>query len=266
MTANQYYKQTSDMAYPVKDAWVVTENHNKVIGNIVITNGSTKDAEKILTENDFFAFNEDIFENIDLNNIDNIKFELRFHYDIDNFDIYEIDVCDIINCSCVPNGKVVLSCSNYRLTHSQRPEPVKKPDEEKNPAPVAKPTNRHSIFDIFDGMFKFPDFPRFPVFHGFSDFPKLSDSFKTFEETNKAMNEAFELAKKAKGTKFYNFSCKVDPDGTVHIKRDSNDGTIEKTFKIDEVDGPKKIEAEDEKPIKPTKPSNNKSDLKDLLK
>lgn len=251
MTSKQYYKQTSDMAYPLKDIMKDANNPNKVIANIAITDGGREDALKILDENDFFSLPEKYtLENVDT---DSIELEIRFHYSLDNFDCFEISVCDIIDCRGVDGGRVVLSCDGYNLTRYFRPT------EKDAPKPQNEVKDRKSIFDLFDDLVgcssRFDDFFNFPAF------PKFHDISKMIEETRKNIENGIDKSKSDGNSKFYTFTCKVDPDGKVHIKRSSNDGTVEKEFMLGDKNSSsnsKKIEINDEK-------SDNKTELKNLV-
>lgn len=251
MTSKQYYKQTSDMAYPLKEIMKDNNNPNKVIANIAITDGGREDALKILDENDFFS----LPENYTLKNVDtdSIELEIRFHYGLDNFDCFEVDVCGIIDCSGVDGGKIVLSCEGYKLTNYFRPS---QKDNQKISNSVQK---GESIFDLFDDLVgcssRFDDFFNFPAF------PKFHDISKMIEETRKNIENGIDKSKSDGNSKFYTFTCKVDPDGKVHIKRSSNDGTVEKEFMLGDKNSPsnsKKIDIKDEK-------SDNKTELKNLV-
>ena len=242
MTAKQYYKQTSDMAYHLGNVMTEVES-DKVIANIALIKGDYADAVKILDENDFFS----IPPEIDLSEIDmeNIQLEIRFHYGIDNLDIFELNVCDVIDCTVVDGGSVVLSCNGYERTKSYRPRIEK--DEEKETVQNA-PAPKKTIFDLFDDFAGW----RIPDWSHTHFFPSIPDWTKTFEDAEKKMKETIESAKNCKDgdSKFYNFSCKIDPDGKVHIKRSSNDGTVEKEFMLGDkssASDPKKIAAEDAK-------------------
>lgn len=253
MTSKQYYKQTSDMAYPLKDFIKDDENPNKVIANIALTHGERRNAAlKILNDNDFFSLPSDFdFHGIDTSEI---ELEIRFHYGIDDFDCFEVDVCDIIDCTVVDGGKIVLSCDGYELTKEFRPRPVDSASDNCNKKSV--PDGRKSIFDLFDDivgcssclndLFNFPAFPKFP------------DITKMIEETRKNIENGIEKSKDDGNTRFYDFSCKIDPDGKVHIKRSSNDGTVEKEFKLGDSSSntqSKKIAIKDDK-----------TELKNLIK
>lgn len=253
MTSKQYYKQTSDMAYPLKDFTKDDENPNKVIANIALTRGETRDdAIMILDSNDFFS----LPSSFNLHGIDTSKIELeiRFHYGIDSFDCFKVDVCDIIDCTVADGGRIVLSCEGYELTRAFRPRPAASSTDE---CKKTTPAGRKSIFDLFDDivgcssclddLFNFPAFPKFP------------DIAEMIAETKKNIENGIEKSKDDGNTKFYNFSCKIDPDGKVHIKRSSNDGTVEKEFKLGDSSSnaqPKKIEIKDDP----------KTELKDLVK
>jgi hypothetical protein len=255
MTSKQYYKQTSDMAYPLKDFAKDDKNPNKVIANIALTHGETRnDALKILDDNDFFSLPSDFdFDGIDTNEI---ELEIRFHYGIDDFDCFKVDVCDIIDCTVVDGGRIVLSCEGYELTKVFRPRTVASTSDHCNKKSATD--GRKSIFDLFDDivgcssclndLFNFPSFPKFP------------DITKMIEETRKNFEKGID---KSNNAKFYNFSCKIDPDGKVHIKRSSNDGTVEKEFKLGDSSSssnaqPKKIEIKGD--------DNLKTELKNLIK
>lgn len=255
MTSKQYYKQTSDMAYPLKDFTKDDENPNKVIANIALTHGETRnDALKILDDNDFFSLPADFdFHGIDTSEI---ELEIRFHYGIDNFDCFKVDVCDIIDCTVADGGKIVLSCEGYELTKAFRPRTVDSTSDNRNKK--STPDGRKSIFDLFDDIVgcssRFDDLFNFPAF------PKFPDISKMIEDTKKNIESNIESSKGDGNTKFYNFSCKIDPDGKVHIKRSSNDGTVEKEFKLGDSSSsntqPRKIEIKDDP----------KTELKNLIK
>lgn len=230
MTAKQYYKMTTDMAYPIKNAMI--GNNGQIVANIVLQGKKTEDAVKILEENDFFSLPETLDFNFEEG--DEIEFEIRFHYGVDDLDIFDVDVDSFIDCSCVDGGKVVLSCDGYIRTKSVRPKPVEEEDDcnAQEPAPektkTEQPSNApRSIFDAFDEFIGAST--KFEDLFGFNfRFPKFEDFSKRFEDTRKAIDEM----KKNGKSKFYDFSCKIDPDGHVHVKRVSNDGTVEKDFHI----------------------------------
>ena len=258
MTSKQYYKQTSDMAYPLKDFVKEDKNPNKVIANIALTHGeTTNDALKILDDNDFFSLPADFdFHGIDTSEI---ELEIRFHYGVDSFDCFKVDVCDIIDCTVADGGRIVLSCEGYELTKAFRPRPVTSTTDDCNNS-KNQSTGRKSIFDLFDDivgcssclndLFNFPAFPKFP------------DITKMIEETRKNIENGIEKSKDDGNTKFYNFSCKIDPDGKVYIKRSSNDGTVEKEFKLGDSSSSnsqsRKIEIKDD--------NDPKTELKNLIK
>ena len=262
MTSKQYYKQTSDMAYRLNDAFISGDHADRVVGNIAIIgdgDAGREEAYKILNENDFFSFDAD---EVDFGEIDfdNVELELRFHYGIDDFDIFLVNVCDVIDCTDVEGGRVVFSCDGYTLQQSYRPqkpengnkekEAVEKTEDgDKKEAVVHVPSK--SIFDVFDDIIgcssKFSDLFKFP------SFPKFGEISKAIENSRRRIEESVSKCRCAnpfdKGgeTKFYNFSCSIDPDGNVHIKRSSNDGTVEKEFKIgDGKAGAKEVEAKDD--------------------
>jgi hypothetical protein len=217
----------------------------------MIRGGNNADAQKILNENDFFSLPENCDYPFD-NDDDDINFEIRFHYDLDNFDVYNVRVAGVIDCTCVKGCRVVLSCEGYELIKSIRPQPPKKV-EEAGKKKDAAPQNRRSIFDVFDDFIgcssKFQDLFDFSLPKFLSDFDSLAN------DTRKQIEE---IRKNGDG-KFYDFSCRIDPDGNVHVKRISNDGTVEKTFKIGDDDG-------GEEPVKiPIKNSDPKTELKNLL-
>lgn len=231
MTSRQYYEQTSKMAYPLDDIMYDEAENNKIIANIALTHGEPrKTAGWILTNNDFFSISEDAFSHFDTDS--ELELEIRFHYGIDDVDCYRIDVCDIINCTCVEGGRVVLSCEGYELANRIRPAcPSANVDVKKQDDKVAKNDAPRSIFDLFDDLVGcsscLNDLFNFPAF------PKMPDITKMVEGTKK------DIEKGDGNAKFYNFSCKIDPDGNVHIKRSSNDGTVEKNFKLGDTKGVK---------------------------
>lgn len=265
MTSKQYYKQTSDMAYPLNDFGKDNKNPNKVIANIALIHGGTRnDALKILDDNDFFSLPSDFdFRGIDTNEI---ELEIRFHYGIDDIDCFKVNVCDIIDCTVVDGGKIVLSCEGYKLVKSICPPPcpVNNSSKDEKKETTAVSTNRKSIFDLFDDIVgcssRFDDLFNFPAF------PKFPDITKMIEETRKNIESNVESSKGDGNTKFYNFSCKIDPDGKVHIKRSSNDGTVEKEFKLGDSSSssyysntePRKMVIDDD--------NDPKTELKNLIK
>lgn len=248
MTSKQYYEQTSKMAYRLDDIMFDEAEDNKIVANIALTHGEPRNmAENILTNNDFFSISEDAFEHFDTDS--ELELEIRFHYGIDDVDCYKIDVCDIIDCTGVEGGRVVLSCEGYELVKKIRPmHPIASAAVKKQDDKTVKNNAPRSIFDLFDDFagWKIPSWTQTPYF------PSIPDWTKTFEDAEKRMKETIESVKNCKDgdSKFYNFSCKIDPDGKVHIKRSSNDGTVEKEFMLGDKSSesdPKKIEADDPK-------------------
>lgn len=258
MTAKEFYKKTSDMAYPLKFSQTI-DDKDVVVGKIGFTGKTRDDAEKFLKENNFFA----VDCNTDDIDLDEVSLVLEFHYDVDRFDAFMLTVCDTIDCR-EAGGKLVLSCTDeYELINEVFPEEKKSEDvPQKCECKECKPM---SIFDAFDELIKFPSFPEFPKFPEFPSFPKFPDFDEMMENTKKTIEDNMNNTSKDKGgnTKFYDFSCKIGPDGKVSIKRTTNDGTIEKTFTLGDGNSPKKkIEVKDDD-------ANNASDsvkrLKDVL-
>lgn len=252
MTAKQYYKMTTDMAYPIKNAMI--GNNGQIVANIVLQGKKTEDAVKILDENDFFSLPESL--GFDFEEGDKIKFEIRFHYGVDDLDIFDVDVDSFIDCSCVDGGKVVLSCDGYLHVKSVRPKDDEYAESVEGVPTETRKTEPRSIFDMFDDFIgtsaKFEDLFNFK-------FPKFEDFTKRFEDTRKAIEEM----KKNGKSKFYDFSCKIDPDGHVHVKRVSNDGTVEKDFQIgNDREPPRKIDIKDGN----ASGRDAKTELKNLIK
>lgn len=258
MTSKQYYKQTSDMAYRLDDIMFDEAEDNKIVANIALTHGEPRvTAEKILNDNDFFSISQDAFSHFD-NDDNELELEIRFHYGIDDVDCYKVDVCDIIDCTCVEGGRVVLSCEGYELVKRIRPmRPSANADVKKQDDKTVKNNAPRSIFDLFDDFagWKIPSWMQTP------SFPSIPDWTKTFEDAEKKMKETIDSVKNCKDgdSKFYNFSCKIDPDGKVHIKRSSNDGTVEKEFMLGD-----KSSASDPKKITTT--DDSKTELRNLIK
>lgn len=254
MTSTQYYKQTSDMAYPLNNFLYKADAPNTIVAYVTLTHGETSaDALKILKENDFFSLPADFTDKYNIY-LDTAKFQIHFHYGLDNFDCYDVDIVDIIDCTCVDGGRIVLSCNGYKLIQSVRPkkfETAKSVDDSK----CAAQAEHKSIFDIFDDiigcssslkdLFSVPAFPKFP------------EISKMIEDTRKNIEAGIEKSKADGNAKFYNFSCQINPDGKVYIKRSSNDGTIEKEFRIGDnaSDAPKNVEIQDDR----------KTELKNLI-
>lgn len=255
MTSKQYYKQTSDMAYRLDDIMFDEAEDNKIVANIALTHGEPRvTAEKILNDNDFFSISQDAFSHFD-NDDNELELEIRFHYGIDDVDCYKVDVCDIIDCTCVEGGRVVLSCEGYELVKRIRPmRPSANADAKKQDDKPVKNNATRSIFDLFDDLVGcsscFNDLFDFPAF------PKMPDITKMVEVTRKDIENGVE---KGGNSKFYNFTCKIDPDGKVHIKRSSNDGTVEKEFMLGD-----KSSASDPKKITTT--DDAKTELRNLVK
>jgi len=257
MTAKEFYKKTSDMAYPVKFSQTI-DDEDVVVGKIGFTGKTRDDAEKFLKENNFFAIDCNT-DNIDL---DEVSLVLEFHYDVDRFDAFMLTVCDTIDCR-EAGGKLVLSCTDeHELIKEVFPEEKKSEDvPQKCECKESKPM---SIFDAFDELIKFPSFNEFPKFPEFPSFPKFPDFDKMMENTKKTIEDIRNNASKDKdgNTKFYDFSCKIGPDGKVSIKRTTNDGTIEKTFTLGDGNSSKKIEVKDDDA---NKASDSVKRLKDVL-
>lgn len=257
MTAKEFYKKTSDMAYPVKFSQTI-DDEDIVVGKIGFTGKTRDDAEKFLKENNFFAIDCNT-DNIDL---DEVSLVLEFHYDVDRFDAFMLTVCDTIDCR-EAGGKLVLSCTDeHELIKEVFPEEKKSEDvPQKCECKECKPM---SIFDAFDELIKFPSFNEFPKFPEFPSFPKFPDFDKMMENTKKTIEDIRNNASKDKdgNTKFYDFSCKIGPDGKVSIKRTTNDGTIEKTFTLGDNNSSKKIEVKDDGA---SKASDSVKRLKDVL-
>lgn len=259
MTAKQYYKMTTDMAYPIKNAMI--GNNGQIVANIVLQGKKTEDAVKILEENDFFSLPESL--DFEFEEGDEIKFEIRFHYGIDDLDIFNVDVDSFIDCSCVEGGKVVLSCDGYLHAKSVRPkveekeEKVESEEGEKEDKTEQRAEKPRSIFDAFDEFIGVST--KFEDLFGFNfRFPKFEDFSKRFEDTRKAIDEM----KKNGKSRFYDFSCKIDPDGHVHVKRVSNDGTVEKDFRIGDDGNKENVRKIDIK----VDEDDAKTELKNLIK
>ena len=195
---------------------------------------------------------------------DSETLEIRFHYGIDNVDCYHLNINGIVDCRTanagepVADGKLVLACEGWKLVKSIRPKEdgdAEDTDGDSSKEPLGK---SRSIFDLFDDivgcssclsdLFRFPSFPKFP------------DISNMIEETRKNIEKGIEKSKGGDGNvKFYDFSCRIDPDGKVHLKRSSNDGTVEKEFKLgDGSEKAKKIEVKDS--------DDPKTELKSLVK
>lgn len=260
MTAKEFYKKTSDMAYPVKFSQTI-DSEDVVVGKIGFTGKTRDDAVKFLKENNFFAIDCNT-DNIDL---DEVSLVLEFHYDVDRFDAFMLTVCDTIDCR-EAGGKLVLSCTDeYELIKEVFPEEKKSEDvPQKCECKECKECKPMSIFDAFDELIKFPSFNEFPKFTEFPSFPKFTDFDKMMENTKKTIEDIRNNASKDKdgNTKFYDFSCKIGPDGKVSIKRTTNDGTIEKTFTLGDNNSSKKIEVKDDGA---SKASDSVKRLKDVL-
>lgn len=258
MTAKEFYKKTSDMSYHITVAQPI-EGEDVIVGKIGFTEKNREDAIRLLKENNFFAVDCNT-DGIDLNNVSLI---IEFHYGIDRWDAFMMEVCDTIDCRS-SGGKLVLSCTDkFELIKEVFPKPEEKEEkeevEEKKNC-VYDVTKHASIFDAFDELIKFPAFPEFPRFPDFPKFPDFNtmveNTKKTFENIRKAASDSNDG-----NTKFYDFSCKIDPDGNVSMKRTTNDGTIEKKFKIgDEKANVRKIDVKDD-----VKPSDSVNRLKDIL-
>lgn len=255
MTSKEFYKKTSEMAYHLKISQPIA--NNTILGKIGMVDKCRNDAEKFLSENDFFAVSCDT-SGIDLTEVSLI---IEFHYGVDSWDAYAISVCDMIDCRDA-GGDIVLSCDGYHLINEVRPE-----KKEKDAASVNKRADEgksgafDNIFDTFDEFFKsfkmpsfyFPSFPQFP---NIADFDAIS---KNTAETIRKMSETNDGK-----TRFYDFHCKVDPDGNVTVRRSTNDGTVSREFNIHELE--KKENSSKKIPVAEGSPSGNAvSDLKKVL-
>ena len=225
MTAKEFYKKTSDLSYPLTMTRV-NKDGNMVIGSIALTGKTKEDAEKFLAENNFFALNNiPELDNIDL---ETVVFNLEIHFGVDNYVVYEMEVCDVIDCR-ESGGRIVFSCTdNHTIIGCVSPEPEKKDERDDKNIPSISGSffdNLDKIVcDTFDSIFN-----RFPLHN--TDFNKM------VEDSRKTISEIRDAAKNDKNTKFFDFSCHVSPDGKVSLKKTSNGMTIEKTFMLDEMPG-----------------------------
>ena len=239
MTSKEYYKQTSDMAFTVNE---IHFHDNTVEGNVALLGGSPEDAKKILEENDFFGITE-WDKSIDT---DYVKFRLTFVYSSSQYEVYNLNVCDVIDCR-IGGGNVVFSCDGYELVDSEGFDVEETADRVGN------------IDTVEDDDFGFP-------FFGFG----FGKQFRKMEEE---MEKMFEDAVKGNFPKNGTFTSTVyskDADGNVNYRKVTNDKVIERSFNVNDKDAPKSIEEiEKSTPVKEViedKTSTPKSDLKDLLK
>jgi hypothetical protein len=244
------------MAYAIDKSlsYVSNDNPNKVVANISFQGKGMRDALRFLNENDFFAIDPDIVKNV---NLEQIEFEIVFHFDLDNMAIFELDVCDVIDCSKVEGGKIVLSCERYCLRDRITPQataetkPVskqneKQEDDESGQEQGHKET-RHSIFDLINSVFD-----GYTLFDSMFNLPKMEfpDITKMIDDSRSRVQNAINDAKKDNEGKFYEFSCRIDPNGKMKVVRKSNEGTVTKEYDLNLASGKtepsKKIEIKDE--------------------
>ena len=88
MTAKEYYRQTSDMAFALSNFTDDFGNPDKIVANIVPSIAKNhQEAINILEENDFFSIPWEKFNEVE--DTDNLKFEIVFHYGVDDFDRFD---------------------------------------------------------------------------------------------------------------------------------------------------------------------------------
>ena len=199
MTSKEFYLKTSEMAYQVPVSEKMTSDNAIVARLGPSAAASEEEARKFLEDNHFFAVDVDT-EGIDLGTV---EFVVEFHYGLDRYDVFGLDVCDVIDCRQA-GGKLVLSVvpGSATLIHSRFPDSTDDCDG-KASRPVSD-----SRLDILDAIDKF--------FEGFN-FPSLAKSLKD-----------------DKDSEFFVFTYKKDPDGNVKVSKTTNDGTVEKSYKADD--------------------------------
>ena len=260
MTSREFYKKTSDMAYPVEISETI-DDEDVVVGKIAFTCKTRDDAEKFLKENNFFAVDCNT-DNIDL---DEVSLVLEFHYDLGRFDAFMLNVCDVIDCR-EAGGKLVLSCTDE---HELIKEVFLKVDEEGNDEDgdkcdkCDKCCKKEPAYDIFDAFDDIISTPKFSFSTLFPSIPSLFDFGKVVENTKNTIDNIKKglLKDKDGNSRFYEISCKIGPDGKVSFKKSTNDGTVEKTFMLgDDKSADKKIENKDGDKV-----SDSVKKLKDII-
>lgn len=235
MTAKEYYKQTSDIAYYLGE--VHFDNH-KVIATIFLNGKDRKDAEKLLADNDFYSIPPRIPTNFEDGKI---TLEITFVYDSHAHDVYNLNVCGVIDCSSA-DGNYVLSCDHYELVDEFRDDGTQSDKEEKDDG---KDDANDFMVDFFGGRNPFAGFGS--IFD-----MKLPDFDKMVED-----------AKKSGG------NCYVRQYSNVngHVKEKVwENGKLTERECLPNAEAPKtEIEVKDEKAVKDAG-INPKTELKNLLK
>ena len=152
-----------------------------------------------------------------------------------------MSVCDIIDCTCVEGGSVVLSCDGYELVKSCRPEAEKDEEEGKeNDDSVVKiqtSEGEDNVNDDTEDVFTIicKQLKKYSDAHGSlfvrNAFDGLFDKLDA-KISSVAKNTCDESDDDDGNSRFYEFSCHIEPDGKVYLKRRSNEGTVEKNFTI----------------------------------
>lgn len=253
MTAKKYFLETSNMAYPLNGVQLGFEGWGMdAVWNIRAHIPMTKaydhaEAIEFLNNNEFFSITPNDFVNRFGESLMNdvptasFKIELWFHFSVDDIDVYELNVADVIDCSSVPQGRIVLTTMGYKLKTEIRPQlnnddkakdGVKdgKSEDKSVDKTESKVTYKNNIFDLFDDFMN-------PFKENMNRFETVFSDLKT------------KLAEKPDAKDYsYVFSCKVDPDGHVHMERTHNGDTIKRDFNLKDNENsvPKKIEIQDE--------------------
>lgn len=202
MTSKEFYLKTSEMAYQVPVAERI-DGENAVVAKMGPSAAKNQEeAWDFLDKNHFFALDVDT-EGIDLGKLD---FLVEFHYGVGEWDVFGIDVCDVIDCRDA-GGRLVLSVvpGSAELIDEVRPE------KDGEPSDYSKSGDKKESESIIDAIDRF--------FEGF-DFPSLAKSLKD-----------------DKDSEFLVFSYKKDPDGNVKVTKTTRDGTVEKSFSADSDEG-----------------------------
>lgn len=249
MTSDEFYKYTSDMAYQVS-IYGTIEDEDAIVAKIGMAGKTPEDAEKVLRENSFFAIDLSREDERKLD-LDNVSLVVEFHFGVDNWNAYYLNVCDVIDCRPA-GGKFVLSCTgDWELIREQRPDTVEAEDADADgePCDSAEDSKKEDVkedcepegdgvFGFLDGFFrgfrefdfpKFPDFLKFPDFPKFTEYPKLSEPSGDAKASDKNTSDFGDDR-----TKYYSFTCTMDPKGNVTLKHSSNDKEWEKRFKAAE--------------------------------
>lgn len=218
MISNDYYKYTTNIAYPIDD-W-------RIDGSTIKAVIQMKDGEDylhdILDKNDFYAIKNFFNSNDVINgsfNMDDLKFEITFVYNSNHYEVCDIIVGGTIDCTFVEGGEFVIVCEGIKNIETHYDEQENNNEDKTTPMNKSDSSRQTSFFNYDYYPFKMFD-NLFGISHDDGIINNISKYFDNLKNS---------------GSKFYEVSYSLDSNGNGHYRKVDNNGVVEKHFK--KVDG-----------------------------